>query len=371
MGFSIRSRVGALRSKRLLPKLPGAQWQQLRWWVRGAGIAAALVCMWIAGAYAIAVWYQRSQGDRPYQMGVTFISSYAAHLGVEPEETLDAIIDELGVRQFRLVSYWNQIETAPGAYDFGELDWQFRRIEQVGGKISLSLGLRQPRWPECHAPSFYDTRKPREQWQPQLESFITAVVERYKSSPALASYQLENEFFNKFGECHNFDRQRLSEELAVVKRADSMHPVIISRSNNYAGFALRGPRADINGISLYRRVWDANLTKRYFTYPFPSWHYASLAGVQKLLKGQESVIHELQAEPWPARGRNIKDVSLDEQNKSFDAARLRSTVAFAKQTGIRHIDLWGAEYWYYRTQILKDDSVWQEAKRVFQDFSLE
>lgn len=346
-----------LKTKLWFKRHPKTAWLTL-------SIGAILVVMSLL-TYGVARWYQHSQTGKPYAIGVTFIAPYASYLGQDPQKTMTALTDELGVRQFRLVSYWSQIEKQPGTYDFTELDWQFAHAEKTNSTVSLAIGLRQPRWPECHAPSFYDTRQPREAWQPALERFMAAVVERYKKSPALSSYQLENEFFNHFGECYNFDRERLSEELALVQKLDPMHPVIISRSNNYAGFAVRGPLGDINGISLYRRVWDAALTKQYFTYPFPSWHYAMLAGAQQLLKGQPSVIHELQTEPWPPRGQNMRDISLQEQSKSFDAARLRGTVTFAKQTGIRHIDLWGAEYWLYRKDTLKDPSVWNEAKELF------
>lgn len=366
----IRSKLARLRAyrprRRLRPESPLSP-ANLRWWIRSAGFFTAFLCGFALLSYGVAVWYQQSQEDKPYRLGVTFIPAYAEYLGVDPQETLDALVNDLGVRQFRLVSYWNEIEATPGKYDFTKLDWQFRAIEKAGGTISLAVGLRQPRWPECHAPKFYNTQQPREKWQPQLTRFMTEVVRRYKASPALKSYQLENEFFNHFGECYNFDRQRLTDELALVKKADPNHPVIISRSNNYAGYALRQPLADINGISLYRRVWNTVGPRMYLTYPFPSWHYASLAGMQKILKDQESVIHELQTEPWPPDGKNIPDISLTEQNKSFDADRFRATVAFAKQTGIRHIDLWGGEYWYYRWKVLNDDSVWREARMVYRD----
>ncbi len=329
-------------------------------------ISICTIMFFASLSYSIALWYQHSQKGKPYEFGVTFIPSYAEYLGVSPQETLDAVIGELGVRQFRLVSYWNQIETSPGSYDFTQLDWQFAAIEKAGGTVSLAVGLRQPRWPECHVPSFYETRQPRQQWQPQLEKFMTAVVNRYKTSHALASYQLENEYYLKaFGECHNHDRARLSEEKALLKKLDARHPVIMSRSNNYAGFALREPMADINAISLYRRVWNTVGPQMYINYPFPSWHYAALAGVQKLAKGQDSIIHELQMEAWAPNGKSVKEITLAEQNKSFDAARFRSTLAFAQQTGIRHIDLWGAEYWYYRWKVLGDDSVWHEAREAF------
>ena len=83
--------------------------------------------------------------------------------------------------------------------------------------------------------------------------------------------------------------------------------------------------------------------------------------------GQDSIIHELQAEPWPPSGSGgIKGISLEEQDKTLSAKRLKNNVDFAKATGMRHIDLWGAEYWYYRKVKLHDPTVWDEAKIIFQ-----
>jgi beta-galactosidase GanA len=67
---------------------------------------------------------------------------------------MQAMIDDLGVRQFRLVSYWDKIEPEKGTYDFDELDWQFQKANDAHAKVSLAIGLRQPRWPECHMPSW-------------------------------------------------------------------------------------------------------------------------------------------------------------------------------------------------------------------------
>ncbi len=333
-------------------------------WKRTALVAAAFLIVMTGTMYGIALWYQHKQAGKPYDLGVTFIPSYASYLGVEPHETLDAIISDLGVRQFRFTSYWNQIEPTRGTYDFSTLDWQMAAAEKAGASVSLAIGLRQPRWPECHAPDWIDTSMPTPNWQPALEKYMQAVIERYKDSPSISSYQLENEFFNTFGDCKNFDRARLSDELALVHRLDPAHPVIISRSNNYAGLPVREPLPDIHGISLYRRVYSP-WVKGYFNYPFPSWYYAFLAGAQQITSGKPSVIHELQAEPWPKNGQGITDTSLEEQNKTFNATQLQTNVDFAKQTGIRHIDMWGAEYWYYRWQVLGDKSAWTTAQTIF------
>jgi hypothetical protein len=352
-------------------KSPRWAWRQLAhywrtgWWQKliAVGVTFAAVCLLIM--YSIAVWYQHEQKSKPTTLGVTFVADYASSLGVDPHQTFAAILDNLHVKHLRLVSYWADVEPIQGQYNFSELDWEMAQAQAHGAKVSLSIGLRQPRWPECHAPSWVNTSASESTWVPELDAYITAVVNRYKNSPALQTYQLENEFFNSFGGCTNYDRTRLNNELALVKKLDPNHAVIMTRSDNYAGFSLKKPLPDIIGISVYRHVWNTFLVKRYFTYPFPSWYYAFLAGAQQILTGKPSVIHELQAEPWPPNGQTIPQTSLTEQNKTFDAATLQSTAKFAHQTGIKNVDFWGAEYWYYRKTVLHDPSVWNEAQQVF------
>lgn len=321
----------------------------------------------VGGMYGVSQWYIRSHRDEPLVIGTSFIPAYAQSFGLDPKAAMDAMIGDLGVRHFRLVSYWNQLEPAEGTYDFSLLDWQFEKAEKAGAKVTLSLGLRQPRWPECHMPGWAHGT-PRESWQPKLERFISEVVSRYKDSPALESYQLENEYYLAvFGECPESTQDRLVSEYRTVKSADSGHPVIISRSNNFPGLPKTPPTPDIYGISVYRRVWSGEVIDRYFTYPMPSWYYAFLAGTQQIATGRSSMLHELQAEAWPPDGQSIQDTSLEEQNRSFDARRFEQYVAFGKDTGLREIYLWGSEYWYYRKVKLHDPSLWNVARETFRE----
>jgi hypothetical protein len=334
------------------------------WWHKIVIVTAALLIFTVSSMYGIARWYIASQSGKPLILGASFIPAYAESLGLNAEDTMDALIEDIGVRHFRLVSYWNQLEANPGQYDFSLLDWQFRKAEAAGAKVTLSIGLRQPRWPECHLPDWLDG-KPASEWQPRLMDFIAATVERYKRSPSLDSYQLENEYFLRgFGDCSNFDRERLVDEYNLVKRFDPAHKLIIARSNNALGFPMGQPTPDEFGISIYKRVWDANLTKRYLEYPFPAWFYGFVAGAQKILTGKDMVIHELQAEAWPPGGY-IPNASLEEQNKSFNAERFKHRVEFGKGTGMREMYLWGAEYWYYRMVVLNDPSLWNVARQTF------
>lgn len=317
-----------------------------------------------AGMYGISQWYVHAQQTKPLQLGVSFIPDYAQSLGVSPEDTLDNLL-AIGVRQFRLVSYWSDGEPTKGQYDFSQLDWQFSKAEAAHAQIILTVGLRQPRWPECHIPSWVGD-EPVNVWQPQLENYMTAVVTRYQHSPSLQSYQLENEYFLKgFGSCTNFDRSRLVSEYKLVKKLDPAHPIIVGRSNNALGFPVGQPQPDRFSISVYKRVWDAGLTHRYLEYPQPAWFYGYIAGVQQLFNHRDMMLAELQAEAWPPNGQTIPHTSLAEQNKSFNTARFKDRIAYGKATGMRQIELWGAEYWYYRLRVLHDPSLWNVAEQEF------
>lgn len=323
-----------------------------------------LVTVIIGSMYATARWYIHSEQGRPQQIGVSFIPDYAASLGVDPRQTMDALLN-IGVSHFRLVSYWSDAEQTPGKYDFSQLDWQFKKAETAHAKITLTLGLRQPRWPECHMPD-WATKEPMSQWQPQLENYMRAVVQRYQHSPSLQDYQLENEYFlHGFGLCTDYSRPRLISEYNLIKSLDAVHPIIVGRSNNALGFPVGQPQPDEFSISVYKRVWDGNLSHRYLEYPFPAWFYGYIAGVQKIFNHKDMVLGELQAEAWPPNGKTIPETSLAEQNKSLDSTRLKDRFGYGRATGMRQIDLWGAEYWYYRQVVLQDPSLMQVASEQF------
>lgn len=334
------------------------------WWHKVIVCIAILFLALLSTSYGIARWYIASQSGKSLNLGVSFIPDYAESLGLNPEQTMSALINDLHVKNFRLVSYWSDMEPTPGTYDFSQLDWEFQQADAAGAKVSLSLGLRQPRWPECHVPT-WAANEPVDVWEPQLNQFITTVVNRYKSNPALQSYQLENEYFLQgFGECTNFSRTRLISEDQLVEKLDPNHTLIIARSNNALGWPVGKPQPDEFGISIYKRVWTP-IFHRYFEYPIPAWYYAFLAGVQEIFTGKNMIVHELQAEPWPPNGKSITDISLAEQNKSMNASILSSRIKYGEATGMKTIDLWGAEYWYYRLIKEHDPSVWNVAKQAF------
>ena len=346
---------------------PIRNWVGSSLWHRAVAILLATMMIGLTFMYGLGQWYIWKHRNDQLNVGVTFIPRYARYYGLDAEDTMKAIINDLGIRRFRLVSYWDEIERTQDTYNFDELDWQFKLAEESDAKISLAIGLRQPRWPECHMPDWAEYMN-KEIWTVELKDFMKAVIERYRNSPALESYQLENEFFMKvFGICPDHSRDRLIDEYNFVKELDKQHPFLIARSNNWVGLPLGDPRPDGFAISVYKRVWDKAITKRYFEYPMPAWFYASLAGGAELMTGKNMVIHELQAEAWLPEGYQMNDVNdIPEQNKSMNPERLKHRIGYGVATGMKTIDLWGVEWWYWRKVVANDPELWETAKTELQ-----
>lgn len=299
------------------------------------------------------------------RIGASLSTKYCKTLGIDCSKLLQKSIEELDLKQYRLMSYWDDIEAKKGEFDFTDLDAQFRRIEKSGRKITLSVGLRQPRWPESHPPQW--ARELREkgkivEFTKSVIHFNRRVVERYKNSPALISYQLENEALNK-GIGHNIDysRYRLRREYEKLKAADSKHPIIMSVSDNM-GIPVRAPRADMVGFSMYLSQHDG---KRYRRNLIPLTWFR----IRKMLieaTGRPVIIHELQAEPWGPQGTD--SLSLDEQEKSMNLQILRSNLLRAKKLGVEQVDLWGLEWWYWRKVKFGDDTIWDGVQELLVEF---
>ncbi|MEQ1666389.1 MAG: beta-galactosidase, partial [Bdellovibrionales bacterium] len=244
------------------------------------------------------------------QFGASFSLHRCSELGLNKKRLLKATLKDLGFKRLRLMSYWNIHEQKPEKYDFKELDWQMNMAEKYGAKVTLCLGKRQPRWPECHMPE-WAKELPKSEWYQALFDFITVVVKRYKDHPALESWQLENEaLLKEFGDCHDrdFSHKRLQKELELVKNLDDKHPVIMSLSDSW-GFPFKKPIPDIYAMSLYRIT--LNKKSKYSTSSRPSRFYKLRSLVIGAVRNKPVFIHELQAEPWLPN--SILESSIEEQ----------------------------------------------------------
>jgi hypothetical protein len=294
-----------------------------------------------------------------YKLGVSFSVKCARDFSLEPLHCLQWLLEEIGVRRFRLMSYWDQLEPVQGQFDWQQLDSQFAMIEKYQGEVTLSVGLRQPRYPECHPPDWLQYLSSVQKDQ-SLMLYLSEVVKRYKRQPVLHSWQLENEALNRgIGECTDYNRQRLRYEYKILKSLDAKHPVVMTLSNTF-GLPVRKPTPDVFATTYYKIQYNNNAYRESF---LPPWFYRHRALVIGWITGKPSFIHELQAEPWGPRGN--PELSIEEQNHSMNAEQLIKCFNEAKQTGLYPIDFWGAEWWYWRLVKHGDPSLGKAAKAIF------
>lgn len=291
--------------------------------------------------------------------GASFSQKRSIEMGLDWRANFTAMVEDLQFKRFRLMSYWDLIEGERGKFSFKDLDWQMDLVARHGGKVSLSIGVRVPRWPECHEPG-WAKQLGGHTWKQALYAYMQQVAERYKAHPALESWQLENEGMNNwFGTCDKPDRERLIEEFNLMKKWDPNHPVIMSLSDQH-GLPINGPVPDMYGYSVYRTVWNDKVPPNgYVTYPTPIWYHRLRAVVIKVLKNRDVWIHELQMEPWGPRDTFY--LSPEEQDKSMSVEQMGRVLKFGRQLGIDKIDLWGGEWWYWR-KVNGDDRMWERIR---------
>jgi hypothetical protein len=302
-----------------------------------------------------------SRENKNINWGVNFSQERAERFGLNWKEVFLAILNDLGARNLKITVNWDYVEGKQGQYFFEDIDWQIKEAEKSNASVILVMGRKTPGWPECHLPVFAKSQTKEEQ-QGGVLSLIEKIVNKYKSSPALKYWQVENEPFFPFGECSWRDDAFLKKEIELVKSLDPSRQVIISDSGEVSLWMHAAQYGDIVGVTLYRRAWFRELNS-YITYPFPSVFYKRKANLIKLLFKKEVMCVELQAEPWGPEWNYT--LPVEEQLKSLNINEFKNNLNFAKKTGLGDFYLWGAEWWYWMKEKNNNPEFWEEAKNLF------
>ncbi len=292
-------------------------------------------------------------------LGATFSDQYARFLGLDPHAAFTAVLDDLHIRRFRIPAYWEDIEPRPGEYHFEILDWMMDEAAKRDAHVILAVGFKLPRWPECHAPAWVH-ELPTEERKAHTLVFIRTVVNRYRTHPALALWQVENEpLLESFGVCPKPDREFLKQEVSLVRALDD-HPIVVTESGELSTWLRTVQISDILGISMYRVSWSAVLG--YIYYPLSPAFYRLRAQAVGTLT-QKIFVSELQAEPWVPAG--ILNASLAEQYQSMNPKRLTNNINFVRRAGFDSAYLWGVEWWYWLKVKQNDPTLWDTGRTLF------
>ena len=317
--------------------------------------ALAMVATLALFTYAF-VWLNTRETVEP-RFGVTFSWMYAQELGLDPLETYRALVDDLRVGSVRLPIYWSDVQLTPDQYDWALADQLVALSEDRGVDLTVVVGMKVPRWPECYIPDWAEVLSESSRQQALL-AFVEIAVVRYRDSSAVVRWQVENEPFFPYGECPTISVAQFTQEVDLVRSLDD-RPVQVTVSGELGPWQDSAQAADVLGISLYRQTW--NDLFGYFVYPLTPEYYFFRA---QLVEDDVSqvIVSELQAEPWfpqPIQSRPLVD-----WYDSFTGEMLEHNVAFAREVGAAEVYLWGAEWWYALKQA-GDNRLWETARGIF------
>jgi len=276
--------------------------------------------------------------------GATYSPAYAQYLGLNADEVYIALIDELHLRQIRIPVHWNDIQWEAEGERFWDVDWLMDEAAKRNVQVTLVIGNKVPRWPECYTPEWAAALS-AEEYEQALLDYIDLIVTRYRTHPALDRWQVENEALFAFGACPKHDYALVRREIAHVRALDDKHPIQLTVSGEQQIWASVASDADVIGASMYRKVALPNGWP--ITFPIPARLY-TLQTLSVSLLLDKVVISELQAEPWLTK--EYREYSIDEAAALFTPRELEGYLRYARSTGLNEISLWGVEWWYYLKQ---------------------
>lgn len=300
--------------------------------------------------------------------GITYSTKFSSQLGLDWKKNFEDILIDLKPKKIRLVAYWDEIEKKRGVYDFSQLDWLINKAEQNGVKIILTVGLKAPRWPECHEPQWVQSQNSNLKNQ-KLFEYIEKVVNSYKDNLVIEAWQVENEPFLKFGECQIISEETFKKEIELVRSIDKSRPIIATDGGEFGLWYKAARNGDIFGTTMYRNVYIDTIGISWLfgniNYPFnPNYFRLKEKIVRYYLDdyNKKFIVSELQAEPWSKVA--LEKISYEKQTDLFSPAFFDDTVKYAKKAGFDEYYLWGAEWWYYMKEKYGDTRYWEIAKSI-------
>ncbi len=315
---------------------------------------------------AITILILSPKPQKNINYGVTFSKKYSEQMGMDWRSTYLKILDELGVKNLRLVAYWDDIERTPNQYDFSDIKWQLDEAEKRNLNIIMTIGRKVPRYPECFEPTWWKQIEDTGTRDEILYNYIEIAVKELKPYNAIKMWQVENEPYFDFGECLKISNKTVENEVTIVKSLDN-RPLLTQDSGEGGVWRQSYELGDYLGISMYRKVWFDfwKIIKGfyvYYEYPLGYWSYkikANLLGIPV----DKIIVTELQAEPWgPAINSKLTRKEVEE---TMSKEQFITTIEYAQKSGFKDIYFWGPEWWLFEKEQRDMPFYWETAKEYF------
>jgi hypothetical protein len=302
--------------------------------------------------------------------GFSFSPLESIQAGRDPATDLGRLVDATRPDLVRLPVYWERVEPTPSDLDFESVDSLLEVIKahdatsDIDTRVVLVVGARNFLYPELHQPTWAGDRSQptigKQQAAGSYRTYFDATITRYRSSPLLYAWQVENEPYDivtnagtgdddisdaqlawEMQEVHRLDGRHK----AVVTSYDALHPVLdmiqrytpvllplVGGGSGHPNEALRlgdafGLDVYVDGRSVpYRKVTSIALRSQWKAQALAFW--ADLAHAD----GKQMWVAELQSEPWNDTGTFAPD---DLVTQAIDY----------RQEPVDVVLMWGVDTW--------------------------
>jgi len=314
----------------------------------------------------------------PPLAGFSFSPITSEWSGRDPVQDLSVLLETTNPDLVRLPIYWDQVQPTPMSLDFSSVDSLLGVVARHNAtaerqtRVVLTVGARNFLYPELHQPEWAGPRS-----QPSIgvaqaghayRHYFDQSVKRYRSSPLLYAWQVENEPLDSVtnavtGE-NRISPEQLAWEIAQVHRLDPAHEAVTTTYNGintsvdllelwapqfvkHMG-TVGSPEAalqtgDALGLDLYvdgpsvplRDVTSVDLRSKWKQQTVAFW--ADRAHTA----GKGLWLTEVQAQPWDAAS-------------TFSPEDLLEGAVNYRQEPVQVVLLWGVETWL-------GDPAWMDA----------
>jgi hypothetical protein len=309
-------------------------------------------------------------------VGFSYSPLTSQELNRDPAVDLAVLLDATDPDLVRLPVYWESVEPTPDSLDFSSIDDLMAVVEEHNQvtsrptRVVLTIGARNFLYPELHEPAWAAPRGQPHLNDVQSEAAYRAYFDgslvRYRTSPLLYAWQVENEPLDFVGNAITGDDlinvAQISWEVDEVHQLDPGRTVVLTSFDGWnstidivqayvppllaavGAYPSGHPgemlaAGDALGLDLYVAKPSVPVS---FTSPDlrSVWKQQALdfwAG-QAQGPGKQLWVTEMQAQPW-------------ENSSTFTPANLVASAVDYRQEPLRVVLLWGVETWL-------DDPAW-------------
>lgn len=279
------------------------------------------------------------------KLGHTFSLKQIDHLNLDIVSSFKTLL-ELQPDYIRLPCYWDEIQPTPKSIKLETIKLLLDNAATANQKIVLSLGVKAPRWPEFHVPSW--TNMAEVDFKQNLSDYLTQLVDQLNSYANITHWQIENEPFDPiYPQKTRHSPELLREEIKLIRKIDP-RPIVLTFWGNdlidQSDIDAISHQIDVLGLDLYYQQF---VTKKLGVSLYRQPTLSTKKLKNRLDAMQKPVwITELQAEPWEASEVEYQQINPN----SISLKKVIRNYHQALTLPVEAIFFWGYEYWYWRHQ---------------------